>query len=60
MATTRYVIRLALEFDDKVKRDTVVQKLKTALASAKVTDAWVSSSLTSDDYLKSDVTTETV
>jgi hypothetical protein len=60
MAITRYRIVANLEFDDSTKRDTVYTKIKTALANAKTTDAWVTGSIQKDEYTRPEVSQETV
>lgn len=60
MAITRYRITVALDFDSATKRDTIYDKIKTALANAKASDAWISGSINKDEYTRPDQSSETV
>ena len=60
MAITRYRIMVSLDFDTAAKRDTVYDKMKVALANAKISDAWISGTITKDEYSRPDSSNESV
>lgn len=57
---TKYNIQIMLEFENQTNRDNVYTKLKTALASAKVSDAWSYGVVSKDEYSKSEKSQESV
>lgn len=60
MAITRYRITMALDFDNITKRDNVYDKVKIALANAKIADSWISGTVSKDEYSKPDTSSESI